>query len=403
KRYDSKLSHLFFSSLIHRQNYLAFIVNQLPAGINVVELGCGTGRIYELLKNKDEIQYTGIDISFEAIEKARETFSKHKSARWLCLSVEEIKAADFQKADFFFSAGLIDWLNDEQIEIVNRLVGDRPFIHSLSLEEKNVKTKVHKAFSFILSLFQKINYKPRKYPLEQIESLFGDSQKIKITRDPIFSFGAFVHNLKAPLSNTGALLQTDVTTYKNYRYFSQKKEYNNFVERFFKSLELTAAQNLFKDLDNKSVLELGSGMGHYSEFFLRRKVASLTCVDPSIDTDLYVQNPGLKFISRHFESLSFQQKFDAVFAIGVLEFIEDKGLFFKKIRDASHSQTVIYIVKPDTRSLVYCFYSLFHRLSGRRLDRDTNLEELIQSNRLKILRREKFGLLNELLVLGTHE
>ena len=88
RRYQSLLSGLFFSSLRYRRNYLLFILNQLPEGTRVLELGCGSGLLYSELAHRQKLQYTGVDISPEAIATAKKYFPE---AEWLCDQAESIK------------------------------------------------------------------------------------------------------------------------------------------------------------------------------------------------------------------------------------------------------------------------------------------------------------------------
>ena len=58
---------------------MKFIFDQITPGSRVLDLGCGNGRFYELLKEK-EVSYLGVDQSKELIEEAKE---KYKEASFI--------------------------------------------------------------------------------------------------------------------------------------------------------------------------------------------------------------------------------------------------------------------------------------------------------------------------------
>ena len=55
-----------------RQRYLALLLERLPAGAAVLELGCGTGAL-TTARLADRFAVTGVDISARSIERAKQT------------------------------------------------------------------------------------------------------------------------------------------------------------------------------------------------------------------------------------------------------------------------------------------------------------------------------------------
>lgn len=66
---------------------------------SVLDVGCGTGDLYEYLLQFDSVDYTGIDIFEEGINKARQKFPSGKFINADFLTMEE------SKYDFVFSSG----------------------------------------------------------------------------------------------------------------------------------------------------------------------------------------------------------------------------------------------------------------------------------------------------------
>lgn len=69
-------------SFCHTRNYLwreMTGLRELVKEGNVIDLGCGNGRLYELFKDNPKIQYTGVDFSEKLIDFAKERYLKNFS------------------------------------------------------------------------------------------------------------------------------------------------------------------------------------------------------------------------------------------------------------------------------------------------------------------------------------
>jgi ubiquinone/menaquinone biosynthesis C-methylase UbiE len=56
---------------------LLFLANQVKEGEKILDLGCGNGRFFELLKNK-KVEYFGVDISEDLLKIAKKRYSQAK-------------------------------------------------------------------------------------------------------------------------------------------------------------------------------------------------------------------------------------------------------------------------------------------------------------------------------------
>ncbi|MEQ1724191.1 MAG: class I SAM-dependent methyltransferase, partial [Pseudobdellovibrio sp.] len=163
QRYQSLWAHLLYSSLNYRQQYAAFILNQIPDNSSVVEVGCGSGILYGLIETHKKIKYTGIDISAEAISIAQK---KYPNSNWLCKPVDQIHGI---KSDYFISAGLLDWLNDTEIAELIEKNEFKYHLHSFSIRKNSWKNHVHSIFSYFTSFTKQISYKPRTFEKNNIQ------------------------------------------------------------------------------------------------------------------------------------------------------------------------------------------------------------------------------------------
>jgi len=89
-----------------------FLFEEVPAKSRVLDMGCGNGRFYQLLKDKD-VSYIGIDKSERLIEKARERYPEPEFLVGDGLSLP-FKDESF---DFVFSIAVLHHLPSEESRI----------------------------------------------------------------------------------------------------------------------------------------------------------------------------------------------------------------------------------------------------------------------------------------------
>ena len=86
---------------------------QINSNTNVLDIGCGTGDVINLLMNYGEPGITGVDISDEAIAHARRRFAARKKVRLLTAGIEEV---NFPSSSFDLVIGInvLQHITDEQ-------------------------------------------------------------------------------------------------------------------------------------------------------------------------------------------------------------------------------------------------------------------------------------------------
>lgn len=81
------------------------------SGERVLDIGCGTGTLFELMGK--EIDYVGYDISQQYIDFAKEKFKDTPNAKFYCTRVNEIEL--FEKDfDVAIAIGILHHLKDEE-------------------------------------------------------------------------------------------------------------------------------------------------------------------------------------------------------------------------------------------------------------------------------------------------
>jgi 2-polyprenyl-3-methyl-5-hydroxy-6-metoxy-1,4-benzoquinol methylase len=349
QRYHGFLSRIFFSSLHYRRKYLLFILDQLPPGTRVLELGCGSGLLFGELQNKAQLNYTGIDISPGAIANAKENFKQYPNARWECKAIENLEGIE---ADYVVSAGVLDWISDDVVRGFLQRNKIKNHVHSFSEDRKSFGTFVHRLFSKLISS-KSVRYRPRKFAVVEIEENFRSLGHLGFVRHPKLSFGAFVHNLPADVNAEFESLLVP-------EYFANKGK-PSFIETHFKRAELKAIAQALPRLEGLRVLEAGSGHGFYSHWLLQQRPARLLCVDPFVNTARFV--PGITFEQIRAEAVQ-TGPFDVILALGVLEFTPNPVQFLQHLLDLTAPGGRLLLLIPRRGSFVTRLYSWFHHLRG---------------------------------------
>ncbi len=79
------------------------IKEYLPSSGTLVDAGCGLGDFYRFLQN-DDIEYLGIDVSEDMVQKAKSLYPEAKFARM------DIIRDDLPQADFYIASGSLNIL-----------------------------------------------------------------------------------------------------------------------------------------------------------------------------------------------------------------------------------------------------------------------------------------------------
>lgn len=167
------------------------------AGKKVVELGCGSGILTERILQAGATSYTGYDIAESAISAARErarTFERADSVKYELKPVSDLPPLD---ADIVFSLGLLDWLTDDELEILFKQSGDADYFHAIAEKRSSISQLIHRAYVQISYGHRTGAYRPRYYTIEDIRRISAptNDRSIFVYRDPRLSFGALLSTL----------------------------------------------------------------------------------------------------------------------------------------------------------------------------------------------------------------
>ena len=181
-------------TLIFRLNTAFKILEPLLRNKKIVELGCGSGFLAEKIISSGAKSYIGYDISERAISRAIDISKEKKindQATFFAKSIKEMKDID---ADYIFSLGTTDWLDDDELDHMFYISRNSENLHSISEDRNSLSQLLHKFYVFLSYGRKTDKYVPRYYKTEKISNLIKKyfDKPIFYYRNKKMSFGTFV-------------------------------------------------------------------------------------------------------------------------------------------------------------------------------------------------------------------
>ena len=153
------------NTLINRLNTAFEILEPFLKDKNIVELGCGSGFLAEQIIKSGAKSYIGYDISENAISRANELAKKKNLSHKIFFSAKDVKEIETLEADYVFSLGLTDWLNDEELDHMFYICRKAENLHSISEDKNSTSQLLHKLYVFLSYGRKTEKYVPRYYKI----------------------------------------------------------------------------------------------------------------------------------------------------------------------------------------------------------------------------------------------
>ena len=181
-------------TLIYRMNTAFKILEPLLKNKRIVELGCGSGFLAERIINSGAKSYTGYDISEKAISRATNISKEKKINEKAFFFSKSIKEMSDIEADYVFSLGTTDWLEDDELNHMFYISRNSENLHSISEDRNSLPQLLHKFYVFLSYGRKTDKYIPRYYKTEKISSLIKKyiNKPTFYYRNKKMSFGTFV-------------------------------------------------------------------------------------------------------------------------------------------------------------------------------------------------------------------
>jgi len=185
------------ASLRFRLDITRQLLGPFVEGMRVVEVGCGSGLLAEDILAMGAVSYTGYDIAEAAVARARKRIEKKGIEGKTCFEARGVMDLPNFEADIVFSLGLLDWLNDEELESLFRADGSAHYLHSIAEKRTSISQLLHRIYVHLAYGRRTGSYVPRYYCVAELEPLIRryNPVDVKVFRHPRLSFGALITNL----------------------------------------------------------------------------------------------------------------------------------------------------------------------------------------------------------------
>jgi 2-polyprenyl-3-methyl-5-hydroxy-6-metoxy-1,4-benzoquinol methylase len=171
------------SPIAQRAEFARQILRQVAQGTRILDLGCGTGQLLRSLPPQEFAHLHGVDFSPEAI-RAAQTQAWADNVSFECADAVEYP---FENHDVIVGLGLLDWLDDAQLEKLLARLSGRRFLLSFSNASAWRARLLHAAFvQLTYGWRQGGGYVPRYYRAQELSFYLGpeSSRRVRFANLP---------------------------------------------------------------------------------------------------------------------------------------------------------------------------------------------------------------------------
>ena len=115
--------------------------------------------------------------------------------------------------------------------------------------------------------------------------------------------------------------------------------------------------------NNVNILEIGAGVGFYSDQIIIKKPSSYTCIDVSSKMLSQIKSKSIKKICVDFNDFKSSDRYDIILCLGVVEFFESPADSLQKIYELLASKGRAYFYFPK-KNLLGRLYFWMHKKNG---------------------------------------
>lgn len=165
-------------------------ISPVCSGRVVVDLGCGGGRLLELLQSSGARQLIGMDFSPAALQLAR----VRCSAQHIRFVEGDVVRDELPDGDLYVGLGLLDWLTVEQIGHLFHKLRGRDFLFSFSERRASLLRWMHQLYCWLSFGWRQPGYVPRYFNQQELSRLAQQAgyPPPNLAREARLHFGAFL-------------------------------------------------------------------------------------------------------------------------------------------------------------------------------------------------------------------
>ena len=176
-----------------RMKLTAEIINNFLKVESIVDIGCGSGRLFRKINWENFEWGIGLDLAESAISEA---VTRNKTSK-VTFQLFNLGEQSLPPADCYVALGLLDWLKPEEIKELFRSVKDKFFIFSFSEKKPSLKLYAHWLFRTIRAFFFREKLVPKYYSVNDILSFHETSyaHSTLFLSQKAMAFGSLYTNL----------------------------------------------------------------------------------------------------------------------------------------------------------------------------------------------------------------
>ena len=180
--------------------------------------------------------------------------------------------------------------------------------------------------------------------------------------------------------------------------FDIQKEYdeNYYIEKhknWFQNPNFRLFDFVLRVLEEKkstNILDFGCGKGDLLRYLDEKTTLNLTGIDLTQNT----KSGNIKFVQGDLYKHEFNNKFDLIVSLAVIEHVDDLNSFIRKIRDLLDAQGVIIIMTVNQDSIIYKLSRLLYSINIKepfiRLYDQHHINHFSQSSLTCLLNKHNF-------------
>ena len=183
-------------SLLFRRKMALVLLTPHVKNKTILEVGCGSASLAQSFIDAGASFYHGSDITDASILAARQQAADENWSDRIRLSTGDATLLEISE-DIILSLGVLDWLNQSQVNALFEHQGSNDFLHSFSEYRASPTQYLHRTYVYCAYGHKTGSYVPRYY---RAQDLVNVASKIHpgpfyIFRHPQMSFGAFFSTL----------------------------------------------------------------------------------------------------------------------------------------------------------------------------------------------------------------
>jgi 2-polyprenyl-3-methyl-5-hydroxy-6-metoxy-1,4-benzoquinol methylase len=185
-------------SIRHRLVAAGNLLRPHVQGRTLLDVGCGSGLLFQQLSGCGASQLVGVDLSQTAISNAQQRIG-HLSEP-TSFHVGDATRLELPPFDVIVGLGVLDWLSDPELDSLFGKIRGKRFLFSISEKRLSVPQLLHRLYVCASYGWKNPSYTPRYFSVEEITSRLSRHgfEDVDVYRHKSLSFGVLLHNLRDP-------------------------------------------------------------------------------------------------------------------------------------------------------------------------------------------------------------